>query len=387
MSTAPSGKRTDTANGGVKTLPNNSWMPTAGTSTSPLTATPTPSPTSTLTSSSPSANDTVVLAGSSAAIIDTSHNAWTITSLGQVAINGITDIITSSVVELAYVNGTVWMENQYHQWWGETQPNDSWMPTGGTTTSPLTATPTPTSTQTASTTLTTSSTATDSLVLNMSEDAWQGDAQFTVSVNGQQVGGTETVSTLHSSGDSSVFVLTGSWGSGPQTVQIQFTNDLYGGSPALDRNLYVSSIAYDGVSYSGTTATMLSNGTDSFAVAGATPVSAAPADTLTVHLSEDAWQGNAQFSLSIDGKQISTPQDVVALHSAGAWEDFTFSGNFGAGSHTIGVTFGNDAYGGTPSTDRNLYVNGIDLNGQHYGTGTTALMSNGMASFTVATTH
>jgi hypothetical protein len=63
----------------------------------------------------------------------------------------------------------------------------------------------------------------------------------------------------------------------------------------------------------------------------------------------------------------------------------TFSGNFGAGSHTIGVTFINDASGGTAGTDRNLYVNGIDVNGQHYGTGTTALMTNSTASFSVIT--
>jgi hypothetical protein len=108
---------------------------------------------------------------------------------------------------------------------------------------------------------------------------------------------------------------------------------------------------------------------------------------LTLHLAEDAWNGNAQFSLLLDGKQISTPQDVIALHSAGAWEPVSFAGNFGTGTHVLGVAFTNDAYGGTATTDRNLYINGIDVNGQHYGTGVTTLLSAGTATFNITTPH
>jgi hypothetical protein len=237
---------------------------------------------------------------------------------------------------------------------------------------------------------------TDTLTLQVSEDAWEGDAQFTVSVNGQQVGGTLTASALQSSSlygqanptsDSNVFTLTGQWGTGPQDVQISFINDAYGGTAETDRNLYVNSIAYDGTTYAKTAANMLANGTHDFSVGDTVAAGAAPADTLILHLAEDAWGGNAQFTLSIDGKQVSTPQDVVVLHSDGAWEDLTFAGNFGAGSHTVGVAFTNDAYGGTAATDRNLYVNGIDCNGQHYGSGVTALMGDSTALFTISTTH
>ncbi|HEX2943736.1 MAG TPA: carbohydrate-binding domain-containing protein, partial [Rhodopila sp.] len=108
----------------------------------------------------------------------------------------------------------------------------------------------------------------------------------------------------------------------------------------------------------------------------------APADTLTLHLAEDAWNGDAQFSVSIDGQTIGS-QTVTASHSAGNWEDLTFSGNFGSGPHDVGVTFTNDAYGGSPATDRNLYVNGVDFNGAHYGTGVTGLYTNGTAHFVV----
>nr|WP_294550812.1 hypothetical protein [uncultured Rhodopila sp.] len=103
-----------------ETQPNDSW--TGPTTVSPL-------------SVKASANDTVVKAGSTAAITDASGNAWTITSGGQVAVNGVTDAVTSNVIELAYVNGAIWQENTASNWYSETQPNDSW--TGPTTVSPL----------------------------------------------------------------------------------------------------------------------------------------------------------------------------------------------------------------------------------------------------------
>ena len=94
---------------------------------------PTPTPTA-------SANDTMVIAGSTRTISDASGNKWTITSGGLVAVNGATDTTTSGVVELAYVNGTVWQENTNNLWWGKTSPTAAWSPTVGIATSPLPAT-------------------------------------------------------------------------------------------------------------------------------------------------------------------------------------------------------------------------------------------------------
>ena len=227
----------------------------------------------------------------------------------------------------------------------------------------------------------------DTLALNLSEDAWQGDAEFTVSVDGKQVGGDYTASALHSSGDAGTFLLTGNWGTGVNDVQVSFINDAYGGSASEDRNLYVNSIAYNGITYAGTTATMMGNSTDTFAVGGATPTTSGPADTLTLNLSEDAWEGNAEFVLYIDGKAVTTPQSVSALHNQNATQAFTFTGNLGAGTHTVGVDFVNDAYGGTAATDRNLYVNGITLNGASVFNGVKAQDGNGTTSFTLTATH
>ncbi|MFL5257386.1 MAG: hypothetical protein ACJ8AI_31815 [Rhodopila sp.] len=94
----------------------------------------------------PSANDTVVKAGSTAAIVDAAGNKWTITSAGQVAVNGTADTTTANVAELAYVDGKVWQENSSSLWWAKASPADAWGPAAGTATSPLPAAPPPVTT-------------------------------------------------------------------------------------------------------------------------------------------------------------------------------------------------------------------------------------------------
>ncbi len=71
------------------------------------------------------------------------------------------------------------------------------------------------------------------------------------------------------------------------------------------------------------------------------------------------------------------------LHSSGGSQGFLFTGNFGTGTHDVGITFTNDAYGGSAAADRNLYVNSIDFNSHHYATN-AAMMSNGTMHFTVS---
>ena len=100
-------------------------------------------------------------------------------------------------------------------------------------------------------------------------------------------------------------------------------------------------------------------------------------DTLTLGVSEDYWNGDAKFQVSIDSKPLNTGDTVTALHKDGAVQDFTFTGNWGPGPHDVSVNFLNDASGGSTLTDRNLYVESINLNGQSvagaelYASGTT----------------
>ena len=105
--------------------------------------------------------------------------------------------------------------------------------------------------------------------------------------------------------------------------------------------------------------------------------------TLVVEVSEDAWQGDAQFVVSVDGQQIGGTQTATALHSQGSTQRMSFLGDFGPGEHKVDVRFLNDAWGGTPNTDRNLYIHGVELNGVHAPNDQVTLYSARTASFYV----
>ena len=107
-----------------------------------------------------------------------------------------------------------------------------------------------------------------------------------------------------------------------------------------------------------------------------TPSSSVSPDQLVLALSEDAYQGDAQFIIKVDGTQLGDPQSVTASHAAGQTQNFTFSGNWGAGPHNVEVDFLNDADAG-PGQDRNLYVNQVTYDGTAAVSQTLPLYSNG----------
>ncbi len=219
--------------------------------------------------------------------------------------------------------------------------------------------------------------ATDTLDLHVSEDAWQGDAQFTVAVDGAVVGGVRTATASHASGASQDVSMAGSWGAGPHSVAVAFINDAWGGTAATDRNLYVDQVSYDGLAAAGAPVALTSNGTASFAVSG-------PAKTtVTLHLAEDAWQGDAQFSASVDGVALASAGTVTASNAQNQSQSFNLQALLSAGKHDLAVSFLNDAWGGTSATDRNLYVKGVDVNGTPVSGASAALLSTGAAHFQI----
>jgi endoglucanase len=212
--------------------------------------------------------------------------------------------------------------------------------------------------QTAAPTVTTGA---DTLVLEMSEDAFDGDAEFTLSVDGVAIGGVMTVTAQRDLGDQEAFTFNGNWGAGPLPVVVSFINDANNGGSG-DRNLYVDSISYNGVDQLGDTAPLFSDGSHTFSVQQtAATATTSGSDTLTIYVSEDAYEGNAEFSVTVDGKQVGGVQTATALNDDGDVQGITLNGSFGPGQHTVVVTFLNDASG--PTGDRNLYVSGIDYNG------------------------
>jgi endoglucanase len=292
---------------------------------------------------------------------------------GSTVANGVLTVSGSAVSVGAALQGLVFT------------PNAKAIAPGASAVTTLTANVKDTAGETASVGSTITATAppvVDTIVLNLSEDYADGSAEFTVSVNGQQVGGDYQADTLHASGDGSTVALTGDWGSGVSDVQVSFINHAYG------RNLYLNSISENGTTYAGTSAAFPKNGSETFVVGGATPTAAPPADTLTLQMSEDAWQGDATFVIYIDGKAVTKPEVVTALHDANQTQAFTLTGNLGAGTHTIGVACTNTTYGPVAGEERNLVLSGMTLNGSSVFSGPTAMqITKAIPSFTVTTTH
>jgi endoglucanase len=244
----------------------------------------------------------------------------------------------------------------------------------------------------------------DVLALDLSEDAYQGDAQFTISVDGQQIGGTQTVTASHANHAEQEFDVRGTFGSGSHVVAINFLNDAYGGTSSTDRNLYLDSATLNGTPVAGAALSLSGQGSQQFTIAAtgsstpSTPSSpSAPApsdpvslgsgpDVLALDLSEDAYQGDAQFTISVDGQQIGGTQTATASHANHAEQEFDVHGTFGSGSHVVAIDFLNDAYGGTSSTDRNLYLDSATLNGTPVAGAALSLSGQGSQQFTIAAT-
>jgi hypothetical protein len=104
----------------------------------------------------------------------------------------------------------------------------------------------------------------DSLVIKISEDAYQGDAKYQISVDGKKIGGTLTAHAAHADGASDTITVHGNWGAGSHDVMVRFLNDAWGGNDAADRNLYVDGATYNGVAVSGAQSVLAMNGPDWF---------------------------------------------------------------------------------------------------------------------------
>ena len=268
----------------------------------------------------------------------------------------------------------------------------------------------------------------DSIVLNLSEDQSQGaDAQFTVNVDGQQIGGLQTVTASHSAGQNEQFTFLGNYAPGPHNVTVTFANNFQYPGSSGDRNLFVNNVSYDGQTISNSTTgiyqsplfppnstqgDVFGNAVYSVNDTTAIPYGAVPyttttpgpvsvgsgPDTIVLNMAEDPYQGDAQFTVAVDGNQVGGTQTTSAVVWQGQQQEFDVHGSFGGGNHTVTVTYTNDQVGGfypngTPgvadggaldTADRNLYVMSANLNGGQNASGLPWELANtGSESFTV----
>ena len=213
------------------------------------------------------------------------------------------------------------------------------------------------------------------LRLQMSGDSYQGDAKFVVSVDGARVGGVYAVTAQHAAGESQTFALPGSYEIGSHSIAIAFINDLW--DPGVgDRNLYVDSVTLNGTLNGAAKAALYSNGAADLRVS---TIQGPPADTLVLHLSEQMFQSDAQFVVSVDGQQLGGARTVTASRDAGQAQDITLTGRFGPGAHDVALRLLNDPQTGVPGAA--LCLDGMDFNGTLYGAGQPVLVSGDTTHF------
>lgn len=223
------------------------------------------------------------------------------------------------------------------------------------------------------------------LQLRISEDRYLGDAQYTISVDGQQIDGVQTATALHGLGQEDIRSVLGPFGPGPHVVTVDFLNDRWDGTASTDRNLYVESISIDGTPVADGHAALLSGGAVSFAFTGppitiSQPIGTGP-DSLIIKLSEDFYKDFAKYTISVDGVPIDGVLTAGAYHASGLSDTLTVHGDWGPGGHTVTVNFVNDRYDGSPATDRNLYVDSITYNNVAQPNGTATLYAGGPRDF------
>jgi Ca2+-binding RTX toxin-like protein len=167
-------------------------------------------------------------------------------------------------------------------------------------------------------------------------------------------------------------------------VALSFLNDAWGSAAGQDRNLHLSGVSYDGVAQANGSADLMSTGTVTLNVAGSAPAPAiysvgSGVDSLLLRVSQDAWHGSAQYTVTVDGQQVGGTLSATALHGSGS-DSVTLNGTWGSGSHVVAVSFINDAWGSGTGADRNLYIEGMSYAGTTSGASAN-MMSNGTAWF------
>jgi Ca2+-binding RTX toxin-like protein len=126
-------------------------------------------------------------------------------------------------------------------------------------------------------------------VLKVAQDAWQGSAQYTVRVDGVQVGGTLTAQATRTSGQQDTVTVRGDWAAGTHRVEVQFLNDAWGGSWDRDRNLFVDSATYNGTAVPNSKLGLWGAGTQSFSFTEASSTGTSTSGVVVNGTSGDDW--------------------------------------------------------------------------------------------------
>ncbi len=215
----------------------------------------------------------------------------------------------------------------------------------------------------------------DVLLFNISNTPYTANGRFTIAVDGVAQGTTQVVSALHNYGQTQAFAVYGTFGTTLHTVTLGFITGAAATATTVPVQLYVDALSYDGLA--------VPNAVTSFTKLGkyAIQTPAHQPDTLVVGLTEDAWQGDANAQISIDG-QVLAQVPVTVGNVYGTPQIFSYNGAWGGPNvaHVVQITYLNDAYAG-PGADRNLHVQSITMDGTSITSQPSNVMRSGAVSF------
>ena len=111
--------------------------------------------------------------------------------------------------------------------------------------------------------------------------------------------------------------------------------------------------------------------------------SGAASDTLALGIIGDIYQGDVQFTAGVDGQQVGDVRTARSSHGGTLADTVDVLGDWARGNHTVTINFLNDAYGDTPTADRNLYLEGATYDGTFVPRVAQELQVGGLVSFDV----
>lgn len=207
--------------------------------------------------------------------------------------------------------------------------------------------------------LLTAGTGSDSLVLKIAQDYYRGDAQYTVKVDGVQVGGVFIASALHGAANDTL-MLKGDWAPGTHKVDVTFVNDAWGGSTVTDRNLYVDSGIYNGQAVIGADLDLSSAGTKSFSFTEVAPTSPSPDRSGVTAMEAYFLQLVNTSRATVGAKPLAFDAELVK--AAGGHSDWMVAldvfSHTGANNSAMGDRIKAAGYGYTAAGENIAYVAG-----------------------------
>lgn len=300
--------------------------------------------------STASPDGTTITKASDPAIVDGGGNRWTLvqsTNQGlQIAVNGAIDTKTMFVVLLEKLGGNMVQKNTAGNWYSEPGPNGPWTAIAAPVTQTPAPDPAPPPAFVPSPDGSKITSASDAPLIDNAGNKWT----LTQSANvGLQITANGVVDTR------TMFV----------TVLEKLANSM------IQQNTAGNWYSEPGP-----------GGTWTAIAAPTSPPPVVTSHQLVLILAEDRYQGDAKFIAKVDAKQIGSGT-VTALHNQGQTQSFTFTGQWSAGQHDVEINFTNDAWEGTATTDRNLYVENVKYDGGSFLNHEVAMFSNGAQHFLV----